>query len=93
MQQDRPNSNPNSGPNSHEEWTQDEMIAWIDSQPYRELLRWWRFAPSGDPFFQNSAGEYYRQAMSAKRPQEPGQGVLASKSVGWCSPGLPPRKP
>lgn len=29
----------------------EELKNWIDNATYQELLRKWRFSPSGDPFF------------------------------------------
>lgn len=63
--------------------TVEQMKQWIDTASYEELLRKWRFAPVGDPFFQGDVGEYYTQVMQKKR-QEVGDAehVRASKYIG-----------
>lgn len=61
-----------------------EMKEWIDNASYEELLRKWRFAPIGDPFFRGEIGDYYSKVMAQKR-REAGEAehVRASKSIGW----------
>lgn len=61
-----------------------EQKEWIDNASYEELLRKWRFAPAGDPFFRGEAGKYYTKKLAEKK-QEVGQEahVAASKSIGW----------
>ena len=59
------------------------MRAWIQRQDYEALLRWWRFAPSGDPFFQEDTGDHYARVMAERRQQEPDGGAGASRRVGW----------
>ena len=54
-----------TGPQEPEAWTPEEMRYWIDNQTYSGLLRWWRFAPTGDPFFQGETGEHYSKTMTA----------------------------
>ena len=78
-----------------ETWTLREMRDWIDRQDHEGLLRWWRFAPSGDPFFQGEIGEHYEQALKSSRGLEQDRGASASKRVGWDPPGqqAAPRKP
>lgn len=57
---------------------------WIDNASYEELLRRWRFAPSGDPYFQGDTGQYYQAAMARRRAEVgSAEHVLASKTVGW----------
>ena len=68
---------------NNEEWTLEEMRDWIDHQPYSELLRWWRFAPTGDPFFQGETGKHYSRTMAEKRALEKDGGGAASRMVGW----------
>lgn len=62
--------------------TTDEMRAWIDAASYEELLRHWRSAPAGDPFFAGEIGRYYSQRMAEKRAQDPAEHVRASKAIG-----------
>ena len=60
------------------------MKAWIDGATYEQLLRRWRFAAAGDPFFQGDVGVYYKEAMAEKRVQVGNaEHVAASKSIGW----------
>lgn len=70
------------------EMTAEEMAAWIDGQSYEGLLRWWRFAPPGDPFFQGETGEHYARVMAERRAGLPEGGAAeASSRVGWLAPG------
>lgn len=59
------------------------MKAWIDNATYEQLLRKWRNAPSGDPYFQYDLGKYYADVM-AKRKAEVGHAehVRTSKHIG-----------
>lgn len=56
----------------------------IDSLAYHQLLARWRFAPSGDAWFQGETGEYWAKRMSNLRAEPGGQEahVSASKSLG-----------
>lgn len=62
-----------------------EQKDWIDNAEYEELLRRWRFSPSGDPMFMDEAGQYYKAVMAKRRAEPEGQAehVRASKSIGW----------
>lgn len=62
-----------------------ERKAHIDSLSYEQLLSRWRFAPIGDPWFQDETGDYWAQRMKELRSQPGGDGqhVAASKSIGW----------
>jgi len=64
--------------------TIEEMKKWIDEATYESLLRKWRFAKSGDPWFQGAIGEYYRDRMFKLR-EEIGNAehVATSKAIGW----------
>lgn len=63
---------------------ESEMIKWIDNATYEQLLKKWRFAPSGDPFFEGATGEYYTQKMRDKRKEIGNDAqVAASKRIGW----------
>lgn len=60
------------------------MKKWVDNASYATLLRRWRFAPIGDPFFMGEMGDYFAKVMSAKQAALSHQEqVSASKSVGW----------
>ena len=61
-----------------------EVRAQIDATPYEELLRQWRFAPTGDPMFQGESGTYFAERMKELRSQPGGneRHVAASKSIG-----------
>lgn len=61
-----------------------EMIIWIDKATYKELLTKWRFAPSGDPFFQGDIGGYFYQSMSTKKEKlKDGEHSKISKEIDW----------
>ena len=54
----------------------------IDAMSYEGLLSKWRFAPSGDPWFQGETGEYWGKRMNELRAQGVDH-VGASKRIGW----------
>ena len=54
----------------------------IDAMSYEGLLSKWRFAPSGDPWFQGETGEYWGKRMNELREQGADH-VGASKRIGW----------
>lgn len=57
---------------------------WIDAASYEALLRRHRFAPVGARIFKGAAGEYYHQAMRAKRvAMGEAEHTRASKAIGW----------
>ena len=62
-----------------------EVKSRIDAKTYEELLRLWRFAPSGHPMFQGESGTYFAERMKELRSQPGGneRHVAASKSIGW----------
>lgn len=60
-----------------------EQKSWIDTASVEALLYRWRFAKTGDPLTQGSAGEYFSKVMSHKRGTDPDEWVRASKAVGW----------
>ena len=61
-----------------------DLIAWIDAASYEELLRKWRWAPSGDPFFRGAVGVHYSETMVRRREEVgPAEHVAASKRIGW----------
>ena len=57
----------------------------IDEKDYRSLLSHWRFAPSGDPWFQGETGRYWSERMAELRSRPGGNSehVVASKNIGW----------
>jgi hypothetical protein len=55
----------------------------IDSLSYEELLSHWRFAPSGDKWFQGETGEYWGKRMAELKASGQVDHVAASKNVGW----------
>lgn len=57
----------------------------IDNKSYYELLSHWRFAPSGDLWFQGETGQYWSKRMNELRYQPGGNNihVAASKALGW----------
>lgn len=62
--------------------TKEEMIAWIDKASYTELLRKWRYASVGDPFFAGEVGKYYHQVMQKKRAEVGNaEHIRASKTI------------
>ncbi len=62
----------------------ESMKKWIDDANYESLLRKWRNAPAGSPYFQGEIGQYYSKVMKEKRDQVGNaEHVRASKSIGW----------
>jgi len=59
--------------------------AYIDGLNYEGLLSHWRFAPVGDPWFQDETGDYWQKRMGELRSKPGGDSVhvSASKSIGW----------
>lgn len=55
----------------------------IDKMSYDELLRKWRFAPVGDPWFTGETGQYWKERMNDLRATT--DHAAASKRVGWES--------
>ena len=58
-----------------------ENKAHIDSLNHYGLLSKWRFAPSGDPWFQGETGQYWGKRMNELRDKDPGQAVQDSKDL------------
>ena len=56
----------------------------IDGLSYEQLLSHWRFALSGDPWFQGETGDYWGRVMNIKK-KDIGQveAVNVSKDIGW----------
>lgn len=59
-----------------------ENKAYIDNLSYEGLLRSWRFAPSGNEWFQGETGKYWGERMKEMRDKGADH-VGASKSIGW----------
>lgn len=53
----------------------------IDDKSYEGLLSRWRFAPSGDPWFQGDTGQYWAKRMAELRDTV--DHVAISKMIGW----------
>lgn len=64
-----------------------ENKAQIDAMPFIELLRLWRFAPVGDPWFQGETGKYWGERMAQLRSYDPAGAAFASKAIGLKSHG------
>ena len=56
----------------------------IDEMTYEEMLRLWRFAPSGNRFFIGEVGKYYESVMKRKREAlGPEEHARISMKIGW----------
>ena len=66
--------------------TEEEMRLWIDNTSIHDLLKKYRFARTGDLFFQGEIGEYYIEVLAQKRNANPDIFVNASKDIGWDQP-------
>jgi len=62
-----------------------ENKAHIDSMSYEGLLKRVRYAPAGDPWFQDETGNYWMKRMRDMRDKPDGdtEHTRASKSIGW----------
>jgi hypothetical protein len=60
-----------------------ENKAIIDAYSVEELLRHNRFAPIGDPWFQDETGDYWLRRLAQKRDEDNAAYVQASKRIGW----------
>lgn len=64
--------------------TPDDLKARIDSMGYEALLRLWRQAPVGSPYFIGEVGDHYAKVMARKRAEVGSAAhVAASKAIGW----------
>lgn len=66
--------------------TNKAMLKWIENASYEDMLRKQRYAPLGDPFFDNSNHEIcnaWNDAFIIKREETGDNGVGASKRIGW----------
>ena len=60
------------------------LKAKIDGMTYAQMLYLWRFSPSGNPLFQDDTGDYFRDAMFAKKNAlDEKEQVRISKMIGW----------
>jgi len=55
----------------------------IDSLSHYQLLSKWRFAPTGDPWFQGETGDYWGKRMAQLRDENPAQAVRNSKDLSF----------
>jgi hypothetical protein len=62
-----------------------ENKAHIDSLSYDRLLTHWRFAPAGDPWFQDETGKYWFARMHEMEASGVNRSE-ASKRIGWDQP-------
>lgn len=62
----------------------EELKKEIDEMSYEELLRNWRFAPTGSPYFSSEVWEHYAKVMEKQRKKiGPAAHIAASKAIGW----------
>jgi hypothetical protein len=59
----------------------EENKKYIDSLSHYDLLSHWRYAPSGDKWFQGETGEYWGKRMAELRAKDPAQAVADSKAL------------
>ena len=59
-----------------------ELKKQIDEMSYFSMLQKWRFAPIGEPIFQDESGEYFAEVMKRKKIADPVGAIAASKSLG-----------
>ena len=61
-----------------------EMIEWIDSASYEDLLRKWRFEKPDSPWFQGEVGDYFNDVMSRRTSRLSHEELVRiSKKIGW----------
>lgn len=67
--------------------SEEALKKWIDYATYKQLLRKWRFALSGDPLFQGDVGDYFKKVMFNKQGRlSTEERVRISKEIGWSQP-------
>ena len=57
----------------------DEIKAQINALSREQMARCWRFAPAGDPMFQDEAGKYFEKRFN----ELGGFSSEISKKIGW----------
>lgn len=64
--------------------TNEEMKGKIDNMSYITMLSYWRFEPTGSPWFQGEIGDYFTKKMAEKRKEVgPNVHTATSKFLGW----------
>ena len=59
------------------------MKAQIDDMDYEQMLRMWRSAPGGSPWFIGEVGDYFSKVMAKKKGEiSHAEQVAASKRIG-----------
>lgn len=67
--------------------TEREMLAWIKTASYEDLLRKWRTEPIGSPWFREDVGACFEKAFARARGKLSVEEVAEiSKRVGWTYP-------
>ena len=62
----------------------EEKKKYLDSLSFDELLRKWRFEPSGSPLTSGEVGDYFYKIFQEKRAEiSPEEFTRISKRVGW----------
>ena len=59
----------------------DTVKNFIDGLTYKEMLKLWRFSPTGSALFQGETGEYFSKIMKEKKEKVNASAI--SKEVGW----------
>ena len=63
---------------------QAEMLEWVEKATNEELLRKWRFAKIGDPFFQDvDVSAAVSKRLAHLRNQNPDEYTAISNRIGW----------
>ena len=63
-----------------------QMKEWIDEASYEDLLKKWRFAPTGSAYFARDTGmgDYYESVMNKKKTEMGDEAAARiSKIIGW----------
>ena len=65
-------------------FSEQELLDWIDGASYEQLLRRWRFAPAGDPFFNRTlfggrVAQHYEDTMDGLKAQNLNEAVKLAK--------------
>lgn len=66
-----------------ETMTTEEMLAWIEQASYEDLLRKWRFEPTGSPWFVDDEISTPFIKRMEKLKAEGANHTQASKNIGW----------
>lgn len=74
----------NSSVTRRSKMSENEMIAWLDTATYTQLLTKLRFAPGDDTFFVGRVGDHFADVLKKRRGEiSDAEHSSVSKNIGW----------